>query len=173
MRKFITALIMICVILVTILIQVNLLNVVPLFGVIANIGIVLVAGIGLMSGEFVGGMTGAFYGLLIDVIFGKLIGINILLYTLTGIFTGHISNGFSKDNKTAMMVIVSITTILFEMSNVLLLYIFTKTSFDMVSVLITVVLETAYNMMLTLMLHKFIVELGEVINKSKNSYYLL
>lgn len=126
-----------------------------------------------MSGKLVGGLTGVAYGLLMDVIFGKFIGINILLYTLTGIFTGHISNGFSKDNKTAMVVIVSITTILFEMANVLLLYIFNKTSFEIISVLITVILETAYNMILTLILHKFIIELGEIINKSKNSYYLL
>lgn len=126
-----------------------------------------------MSGKLVGGLTGVAYGLLMDVIFGKFIGINILLYTLTGIFTGYISNGFSKDNKTAMVVIVSITTILFEMANVLLLYIFNKTSFEIISVLITVILETAYNMILTLILHKFIIELGEIINKSKNSYYLL
>ncbi len=173
MRKFVTALIIVFVIFILLFLQINLLNVIPLLGVVANIGIVFVTGIGLMSGKLVGGLTGACYGLIVDIIFGKFIGINTLLYTVTGIFTGQISNGFSKDNKTAMIVIVSISTILFEIVNVFLLQLLTEASFGMISTLTTILLETLYNMLITLMLHRFIVELGDIINKSKNSYYLL
>lgn len=173
MRKFVTVLIVVFVIFISLFLQINLLNVVPLLGVVANIGIVLVTGIGLMSGKLVGGLTGACYGLFVDIIFGKFIGIDILLYTVTGIFTGQISNGFSKDNKTAMIVIVSISTILFEIANIFLLRILTGASFEIVSVLTTILLETLYNMLITLILHRFIVGLGDIINKSKNSYYLL
>lgn len=173
MKKLVTALIVFFIIIISLLIQINLLNIIPLFGVAANIGIVLVVGLSLMSGRFVGALTGGVYGLLVDVIFSKTIGINILLYILVGALTGHISNGFSKDNKAAMVMVVSITTVLFELASVFALMLLQNGQLDMIRVLIIIALEVVYNILLTLIFNKFIVAIGEIINKSKNSYYLL
>ncbi len=173
MRKIITTVIIIFIIILTVLLQINLLNVVPLFGVKANLGIVLVAGIGLMSGQLVGGIVGGIYGLILDVTFSKLIGVQLLLYTIVGIITGRISRGFSKDSKMAMVVIVFLTTIVFEFANVLLLSLLQDFKIKLFSVIVVILLEAIYNVILTMLLQKWIVSLGEMINKSKNSYYLL
>ena len=97
----------------------------------------------------------------------------IFLYFLVGVFTGHISNGFSKDNTAAMVVIVSITTAFFEFVMGNILSWIQGAEFGIIRMMFTILLETIYNMILTVLLHKFIVELGEIINKSKKSYYLL
>lgn len=173
MRKVITVGIMILIIFISILLQINFLNVVPLFGVNANLGIILVAGIGLMSGELVGGLVGGIYGLLLDITFSKVIGIQLLLYILVGILTGRISRGFSKDSKMAMAVVVSLTTIIFEFVHVSLLSLLQKSSVSILAMVVMIALEVVYNLILTMLLHRWIVNLGDMINKSKNSYYLL
>ena len=173
MKKIVITLVVFLIIMISLLIQINLLNIIPLFGVVANIGIVLIVGLSLMSGKLVGGLVGGAYGLLVDVIFGKIIGINILLYALMGILTGHISNGFSKDNKTSMVMVVSIATVLFELSSVSLLAFLQNGEINIIRTLIIIALEVVYNITLTLIFNKGIVAIGEMINKSKNSYYLL
>lgn len=172
-RKIYTVLIIILVLLLSIFIQINFLNIVPLFGVAANIGIIIVVGFGLMNGRFIGGMTGAFYGLMIDILFSKTVGINFILYTLVGIITGQISNKFSKDNKTAMAMIVLITTAVLELLSCTLIKIIQGSDISFVKMIIIITIESAYNLILTAILHKFIVALGDMVNRAKNSYYLL
>ncbi|MBQ9266731.1 MAG: rod shape-determining protein MreD [Clostridia bacterium] len=173
MRKILTALIVVLVLILTIFIQINLLNVVPLFGVTANLGIVVIVGFGLMNGKLIGGLTGAFYGLLLDIIFSKIIGINLILYMLVGIFTGHISSRFSKDNKTAMVMNVLVATVIFEIASYLAISLLQGSEIHFWYMIYIIALETAYNILLTAILHKFMTGIGDIVNKSKNSYYLL
>lgn len=173
MRKLLTSLIVVLVLFGTVFIQVNVLNIIPLFGVISNFGIVLIVGFGLMSGKLVGGLTGAIYGLLIDIIFSKAIGVNLLLYTLTGIISGQISNKFSKDNRTTFVMVIFVATGLFELTSYGLNSILYGINIAFWKIMMVIVIEMAYNLLITVILYKFIVGLGEFVNKSKNSYYLL
>ena len=172
-RKFYTVLIIILTILISLSIQINFLNMIPLFGVVANLGIIVIVGFGLMNGKIIGGLTGALYGLLTDITFCKIIGINLFLYTIVGLITGQISSKFSKDNKTSMVMIVVVTTAIFELIHCILLNIITGSSISFFRMIIIISIEVAYNFLITAILHKFIVGLGEIINKSKSSYYLL
>ena len=84
------------VILITIWFQINFLNSIPLVGINANIGIVLIAGLGLVSGKIIGGIAGTIYGLLIDIALYRTLGIYTFLYALTGMIAGFLNNNFSK-----------------------------------------------------------------------------
>lgn len=172
-RKIYTVLIIILVLLLSILIQINFLNIVPLFGVTANLGIIMIAGFGLMNGKEVGGLAGAFYGMMIDVLFSRTLGINLILYTLVGIITGQISSRFSKDNKTSLIMIVVVTSAIFEMIDYFLISILRGSEINILQMIFIIIIESAYNLILTRILHKFIVGLGELVNRAKNSYYLL
>ena len=173
MKKFLVGLIIFIVIVVAMLVQINLLSVVTFFGTAANIGIVLTTGIGLMCGKEVGGIIGGTYGLLGDIVFGKAIGIYLLLYMLTGYLSGKIGKGFSKENKTTMIMMVSVSSILFNLAFLLVAKMVYDYDTSFLYSTFTILKETIYNLIIAGILFKPMLLLAEIINKSKNSYYLL
>ena len=168
MKKFLVGLIIFIVIVVAMLVQINLLSVVTFFGVAANIGIVLTTGIGLMCG-----IIGGIYGLLCDIVFGKAIGIYLLLYMLTGYLSGKIGKGFSKENKTTMIMMVSVSSLLFNLAFLLVARIVYDYEIAFLYSIFTILKENIYNLIIAEILFKPVLLLAEIINKSKNSYYLL
>lgn len=173
MRKTLTILIIFCVICLAIFFQANLLESIPLAGTSANIGIVLIASMGLICGKFVGGCTGAIYGLIYDISFGRAIGIYLSMYFLIGIISGIWNKNFSKENKVSMIFLISIITAIFEIGVYLLLVLIRSYEFDLYGATFVIVKEVIYNIILVLILYKFLVWFGEMINRAKNSYYLL
>lgn len=173
MKKFLVGLIIFVVIVVAMLVQINLLSVVTFFGTAANIGIVLTTGIGLMCGKEVGGIIGGIYGLLCDIVFGKAIGIYLMLYMLTGYLSGKIGKGFSKENKTTMIMMVSVSGILFNLAFLLVARMVYDYDTSFLYSVFTILKETIYNLIIAGILFKPMLLLAEIINKSKNSYYLL
>lgn len=173
MRKTLTSIIILCVIGLAIFFQANLLEEIPLNGTSANIGIVLVASVGLMCGKLVGGLTGATYGLIYDIAFGRAVGIYFGLYLLMGIISGLLTKNFSKDNKLSMVLFISIVTAIFEMVLYLFFVITRAYQFDLQGVILIIAKEVIYNNFLVIILYKFFIWFGEMINRAKNSYYLL
>ena len=153
--------------------QINFLNSIPLAGVNANFGIVLVAGLGLICGKFVGGLSGGVYGLLLDIVLGRSVGIYLGLYALVGILSGFLNKGFSKGNKVSMIMIVSIATAVFEAILYLLNIMLNRYSLDFGVLINVLVLESAYNILLTIIFFNAIAFLGDILNRCKNSFYLL
>ena len=173
MKKFLVGLIVIITIILLVLIQINLLNVITFAGVAANIGIVVTTAMGLLCGKEVGTTVGGIYGLIIDIIFGKSLGFYFLLYMILGFCCGMIGRGFSKDNKTTLVVMVGVATILFEILSYGLGMIIYNYNFAIFSILIFAIKEAIYNILIGVILFKPLTLLAEIINKSKNSYYLL
>lgn len=173
MRKTLTSIIMLCVIGIAIFLQANLLEMIPLDGTSANIGIILIASLGLICGKFIGGITGAIYGLLYDISFGRAVGIYTGMYILVGVVSGTLNKNFSKDNKMSMILLISIITAIFETALYLFFVVVRNYDFELQGMLFIIVKELIYNTLLILILYKFLIWYGEMINKSKNSYYLL
>lgn len=173
MKRVLLGFVTFLVICIAILLQINVLNEIPLAGVVANLGIVLIAGLGLVSGKLIGGIAGFIYGALVDTMFQRTIGIYILFYTLTGIVSGFLNHKFSKENKMSMVMLILIVTAVFEtgtyFSNILL----HRYEFELIPFILVIVLESAYNVLLTIILFKPIAFLGDLLNRCKNSYYLL
>ena len=173
MKKILITFVTFFVICFSIWFQSNFLNSIPLAGVIANLGIVLIAGVGLVSGKVLGGVIGFVYGLLIDITIYQSLGLYVLLYSLTGIIAGFLNHKFSKDNKISMIMLILFTTIIFES----LLYLFNvlvnRFEFQLKFWFFTIVLETMYNILLTVLFYRPITFLGDLLNRCKNSYYLL
>ena len=173
MRKTLTGIIIIFVIGISIFLQANLLQAIPLNGTSANIGIILIASIGLVCGKYIGGVTGLVYGVLYDISFGRAIGVYTGLYLLVGYLSGMFNKNFSKDNKVSMIFLISIITAVFESFVYLFCVLFRNYDFELQSMLFIIAKELIYNTILILMLYKFLIWFGDMINKSKNSYYLL
>lgn len=173
MKKLFTCLIVFFMIIFSIFLQLNFFNIISLFGVSANIGIVIVVIIGLASGKISGGIIGFVYGVIIDATFSKIIGPYILVYTLIGYFAGSLNKSFSKESKMSAVMLVSICTILGELLVYFILMAYLGYEWRTIKVLTVVLLEAIYNILITLIIFRPIIWIGELINKSRNNYYLL
>ena len=173
MKKILMIIITFVIICLSIWFQMEVLNSIPLSGVIANFGIVLIAGLGLISGKTIGGVIGGVYGLLIDIAFGRGIGIYMSLYALSGFLAGSLNNSFSKGNKVSMIMLILICTVFFETFAYLINIILNGFELDVMVLIVKLILESVYNIFLTILFFKPISFFGDILNKTKNSYYLL
>ena len=173
MRNFWVGLIVFVVIILCTWLQLNIFNAIPLFGVKANVGIVLVVALGILTGKTVGVTVGIIYGIFFDILNGKSFGMYTLLFFVVGYFCGKINRGFSKENKSSIIMITAITTIIFETICYLMLCIIYRYNFVFLDMVWKIILETIYNVIISSILFKAFVFLSEIINKGKRSYYLL
>ena len=86
MRNFWVGIIVFLVIMFCVVLQLNVFNMIPLFGVKANVGIVLVVALGILCGQKIGIAVGVSYGLVLDILNGKSLGIYTFLYFLVRLF---------------------------------------------------------------------------------------
>lgn len=73
MKKFLVSVLVIIIIIMAVFFQINILNKITLFGVKANIGIILIVAVGLMCDKKTGGIVGSIYGLIMDIISRKIV----------------------------------------------------------------------------------------------------
>lgn len=153
--------------------QINVLNEFELFGAKPNIAIVVIVGIALLSGKIPGMLTGMAYGLIYDVTFGKAMGVYTMIYALAGFLLGRYSNGFSKENRLSVIYMVGIITAMVEVIIYLIFIILYGYTFEIFAPLLLIIKEAVYNMILARIIYSLLASFSEIINKCKNSYYLL
>ena len=86
MRNFWVGVIVFLVLVLCVWLQLNIFNVIPLFGVKANLGVVFIAALSILCGQKVGVSVGISYGLILDILIGKSLGVYTLLFFLVRIF---------------------------------------------------------------------------------------
>ena len=173
MKKFLIVLTTIIVVLLMLLIQKNVLEKIPLFGICPNIGTVLVCAIAVVSGAYVGGAIGFFYGLALDVAYGRMVGMNLLAYLIIGIICGLLNYKISKDSKISLAVFVFASTILLELITAFFMVLFYKVDISLTHLLKIISIESIYNLFLSFVFYHSLTALGEQINRTKKSYYVL
>ncbi len=172
-KKILVGIIVFILIWITIWLQVNVIKSVPLFGVTANIAIVVSVGIGILCDKIPGALVGAVYGILFDIIFGKSVGVYFLLYTVLGLVSGMLSGKFSKENKMSVVYMSGAFTVVTEIITYLIFMIIYGYQLELLSVFWIIVNEAIYNMIIAIILFKPLTGIAEIINRSKNSYYML
>lgn len=153
--------------------QINVLNEFELFGAKPNIAIVVIVGIALLSGKVPGILVGIAYGFIYDITFGKALGVYTLAYALIGFLLGRHSNGFSKENRLSVIYMVGIVTALVEAIMYLTFVLLYGYTFEIFAPLLLIAKEAVYNMILARLIYALLASFSEIINKCKNSYYLL
>ena len=173
MRNFWASVIVFFVIVFCFWFQFNILNLIPLFGVTANIGIIFVVALGILCGKTAGITLGLTYGILSDILLGKSIGVYMILYLLIGYLSGKISYSFSKENKSSIVMMSALATLIFEVICYLMFVIIYGYEFEFFGTIGTIILECIYNIFVAWFFFKPFSFLAEIINKGKRSYYLL
>ncbi len=170
MKKFFVGVLTIFIILLFMWLQINLFNYFALFGVIPNIGIILIIFISLCAGKNIGAISGFVYGALFDSLFENGFGLYTLLFGLLGFIVGILKGNFAIDNQLSLLIIVSCATTIIEIINIAFLDI---NDINLLYIFKTIILEVIYNVFLSFVFYKPLMLLGDIINRSRRAYYEL
>jgi rod shape-determining protein MreD len=76
--------------LVTVVVQEAVISQISIFGVTADVTVLVVASVGLLTGSLPGAIVGFFTGLLVDTVLVQTLGVTSLLYITIGYWTGRL-----------------------------------------------------------------------------------
>jgi rod shape-determining protein MreD len=155
-----------------VIIQVNFLNFISIFGVIPNIVIILIVSIALLEGKIHGAAVGFSVGLCMDALVGVALGFQALLGMLLGFALGNTNKRFFKENLFVMLICTFISTILYESAMFFGSYFYGIHLDFIVTLRNTIVLEALINSVLGLFLFILIVQINKkwFYNQGKNRY---
>lgn len=140
--------------------QLNFFSWFTIDGVKPNLFIILVLFIGLFTSKNLGAIYGMVIGIILDLLTAQKIGFNALILGAVGLLAEIFDKNFSKDNKMTIIVIVSITTIIAETTVYILNYVFLNLNIDMFAFIKILLIETMYNIILSIILYPLIQKFG-------------
>jgi rod shape-determining protein MreD len=129
-------------------------------GVMPNLIIILMLFIGLYMGRSVGIIYGILFGILIDIWIGRNIGITSIGLALVGFLGGIFDKNFSKDSRITIILMVALTTIIYEVIICILKYITIGINLEAIQTLKILMIEVIYNILLTIILYPLMKNAG-------------
>lgn len=166
MKKTVTTIIMIITFLIVYFLQANLFSWFNLAGIKPNLFVVSVLIIGLFAGESRGVMLGILFGISLDLFIGKSIGISGIMLGIVGFLGGFLDKNFSKDSRFTMIIMIIISTCLYEIGSYLFNYFINNATIGIWLFIKTLVIENIFNVFVTIILYPLIVKLGYKLEKT-------
>ena len=174
MKRVIINMVLILVTFIIYFLQLNFFSWFTIDGVKPNLFIILVLFIGLFTSKNLGAIYGMVIGIILDLLTAQKIGFNALILGAVGLLAEIFDKNFSKDNKMTIIVIVSITTIIAETTVYILNYVFLNLNIDMFAFIKILLIETMYNIILSIILYPLIQKFGYYIeNEYKGNRILI
>ena len=167
MKKLIINIIIFITFIIIYILHSNLFTWFKIAGVMPNLFIIFVLFIGLYGHKFMGVTYGIVLGLLLDLFIGKKIGITAIMLGAIGIIGMIFDKNFSKDNRMTIIVMVAISTIVFEVCSYILNYFINEIELQIMLFIKILSVEVIYNCMLTIVVYPFIQLFG---NKIEDEY---
>lgn len=136
-----------------------------------NLFVMFILFIGLFAGKKLGLILGIVLGFFLDIIIGRQIGISGIMFGLIGLIGEYLDKNFSKESKITIIIMISTSTIIYEVGCYLFNAITLDMNFEIFSFLKILVIEVVYNIFITIITYPIIQNLGhnlEEIFKTKN-----
>ena len=143
--------------------QANFFSWFTIAGIMPNLFVIFVLFIGLFSGRTMGTIYGLVIGMLWDLVIGMKIGINSLGLGLIGFLTATFDKNFSKDSRMTIIVMVIVSTAVFEAFSYLLNYVFSSIQIEIWNFIRILAIEIIYNVLVTIIVYPILQKLGYVI----------
>lgn len=160
MKKFFAIVGIIIAFFILYFLQANFFKWFTISGVMPNLFVILVLFIGLFIGKKIGFALGLLFGIYLDLMVGKSIGISGIMLAVIGLIAGYIDKNFSKDSRLTIMVIVALSTVVYEIGIYLFQIFKWETSVEIISFLKILSIEVLYNVILTIILYPLIQKIG-------------
>ena len=138
-----------------------------------NVFIIFVLFIGLFTNKTVGTIYGVVIGLILDFLFSQKIGIQAVTLGLVGFLAAIFDKNFSKDSRMTIMLMVLGSTVIVEVLNYLLAYMFININVEIFYFIRTLIIEVIYNIILTIIIYPLIQKFGyDIENEYKGNKIL-
>lgn len=132
-----------------------------------NLFVIFILFIGLYANKTMGPVYGVICGLFIDFFISKKLGITAIMLGIVGIAGVIFDRNFSKDNRITLIVMVMISTAIFEIGQYIFSYFINKTSFEILPFVQMLLIECLYNGIITIILYPLMQIFG---NKVETEY---
>lgn len=153
MRKLITIILLIASFFVVYFLQANFFSWFTIASVKPNLFVILVLFVSLFGGMKVGIPYGVCAGLFLDVVIGRNIGTYGIMLGVISIIGGYFDKNFSKESRLTIMLIIIGSTCVYEIGVCMLQAIELSINVDMLVFFTTLLIEVAYNTILTIILY--------------------
>ena len=173
MKKLIINISLIIVFIIIYLLQTTFFTSFTIAEIKPNLFIILMLYIGLYMGRSYGIIYGIIYGIFIDIWIGRNIGITSICLAFIGFLGGVFDKNFSKDSRMTIMFMVLGSTIIVEVLNYLLSYMFININVEIFNFIKILVIEVIYNLIITIIIYPLIQKFGyEIENEYKGNRIL-
>ena len=160
MKKFIINIIIIITFVIIYILHSNLFTWFKIAGVMPNLFVIFVLFIGLYANKYMGVTYGIIFGLLLDLFLSRNIGISAIMLGIVGIIGVVFDKNFSKENRITLIVMVILSTIVFETGEYLVSFFINKFDLEIITFIQILLIECLYNSILTIILYPIIQKAG-------------
>ena len=129
-------------------------------GIKPNLFVIFALFIGLFANRTMGIAYGVGIGIVIDILVGHVIGIYAVTLGIIGFLAAVFDKNFSKDSRITIIFMVAGATIIFEILNYLLNYMFLGNNIEIINFIYILVIEILFNIILTIILYSLIQKFG-------------
>ena len=133
MKKFIINIIIIITFVIIYILHSNLFTWFKIAGVMPNLFVIFVLFIGLYANKYMGVTYGIIFGLLLDLFLSRNIGISAIMLGIVGIIGVVFDKNFSKENRITLIVMVILSTIVFETGEYLVSFFINKFDLEIIT----------------------------------------
>lgn len=160
MKKVLINILLIIVFIFIYLIQINLFTSFKIAGIMPNLFVIYVLFIGLFYSRIAGTVYGVIFGILLDLFIGRKMGVTSIMLGVTGLIGGIFDRNFSKESRFTIIIMVAICTFFYEFSVYVIKYFMYHFSFEFINFLEMLLVESIYNIILTIILYPLMQNLG-------------
>ncbi len=160
MKKLTIVISLIIIFIIIYLLQVNFFSWFNLAGIKPNLFIILILMIGLFSGKGIGTALGIFFGISLDFFVGKSIGISGIMLGAIGFIGGYLDKNFSKDSRITIIIMITLSTIIYEIGYYILSHFIHSAYIDIFSFTRILFIELIYNAIITIIIYPLIMKFG-------------
>lgn len=132
-------------------------------GVKPNLFIILVLFCGLFTGKKSGLIIGVIFGILLDLFLRTSVIIEPIMLGILGFSSGILAKNFSKENKLNIMMMVVVSTLVYETGTYILKMLIYNINLEILPFIKIILIEMIYNAMLTIILYPIIQYFGQKI----------
>lgn len=160
MKKTLSIFIIIVAFLIIYFLQANFFSWFNIAGIKPNLFVVIVLIISLFAGRKLGIPLGIFLGIFIDLVIGKSLGISSLMFGVIAFIGGYLDKNFSKDSKLTIILMVALSTAIFEIGSYIFSIINLSAYIQILEFLKILIVEIIFNMLLTIILYPILQKAG-------------
>lgn len=160
MKKTIINIVLILTFFIIYFLQANFFSWFNIHGIMPNLFVILALFIGLFANRTMGTIYGIATGLILDLVIGTKVGIYAISLGLIGFLAAVFDKNFSKDSRMTIMLMVLGSTIIFEVLNYLLDYIFLSTNVEILNFIKILIIEVIFNILLTIVIYPLLQKAG-------------